>query len=313
MFVNRGPPSPYVIATRTSMLRLVQNSKKSIRSFQGGCSLRHSGRKGVVVPDPLPKGSNPPTGEQAYDIQETYAFRVLELIPNADLDFVLELVAEFHPIHGERVVDHVIDVLLPVQTSSKGREPEIVVSEDIECGCCFSEYPVVSNFLAVCYALHDKEEIKDQIVQCPEAHLFCATCMITQTCTLLSTSNPHIKCIDQSGCTAEIPPSELRRFLPENVLVLWERVNQRDQLELAGLTQLVECPFCDWACLIDDEDEQFLTCRNHDICGVVSCRWCKKKVSPSLTFVAYAHCCDASPHQGHHPLPCKGTISPVFP
>jgi len=292
-YVRNVPPHLNLIAIRTSMLRFVHSGKTSIRSFQGVCSLWQSRRKGVIVPDPLPKGPNTPTGEQIHDVEQTYAYRVLELIPDADLDFVLDLVAEFHPIHGERVADHVINVLLPVQTYSKGKEPEIVVSDDIECGCCFSEYPIVSDCPAVCHALHDKEEIKDQIVQCPEAHLFCASCITTQTSTLLTTCNPHIKCIDQSGCTAEIPASELRRFLPENVLILWERVNQWDQLESAGLTQLVECPFCDWACLVDDEDEQFLFCRNHDICGVVSCRWCKKKVSPSFTFFSMtdAHCC----------------------
>ena len=262
------------------MLRLVHNSKASFRSFQGACPLR---RKGVVVPDPAPNT----TGEQIHDAEQIYAHRVLELIPDADLDLILKLVADFHPIHGERVADRVVDELLLAQTSSKGKEPEIVVSDDIECGCCFSEYPIVSDCPAACCAFHDKKEIKDQFVQCPEAHLFCVTCMTTQTSTLLSTSNPLLKCIDQSGCTAEIPASELRRVLPTNVLLVWERVSQRHQLESAGLTQLVECPFCDWGCLVEDEDEQFLHCRNHEVCGAVSCRWCKKKVSSSFITVLF--------------------------
>ena len=58
--------------------------------------------------------------------------------------------------------------------------------------------------------------------------------MITYVADLLSIRNPVIKCMDQSECTAEFPGSELQRFLPEPSLKLWQRVNHRYQLELAG-------------------------------------------------------------------------------
>ncbi|KAG5641929.1 hypothetical protein DXG03_003955 [Asterophora parasitica] len=133
--------------------------------------------------------------------------------------------------------------------------------DGIECGCCFSEYPF------------------DKLVQCPETHLFCKGCMKSYAETLLGSHDPNIKCMDQSGCKALIPESELKRFLPEKLMALWERVKQRKDLEAAGLEDLEECPFCEWGCVIDNPYEKLLRCGNLDICGAVSCRGCKKLVT----------------------------------
>jgi TRIAD3 protein (E3 ubiquitin-protein ligase RNF216) len=128
----------------------------------------------------------------------------------------------------------------------------------IECGCCFASYRFQS------------------MVQCPEAHLFCRTCMKSYAANLLGMHDPKINCIDPSGCAAPIPESELRRFLPDGMMKLWERVKQQKEIEAAGLVGLEECPFCDYAVIIEDVEEKLLRCGNLDVCGVVSCRTCKK-------------------------------------
>jgi len=128
----------------------------------------------------------------------------------------------------------------------------------IECGCCFASYRFQS------------------MVQCPEAHLFCRTCMKSYAANLLGMDDPKINCIDQSGCAAPIPESELRRFLPDGMMKLWERVKQRKEIEAAGLVGLEECPFCDYAVIIEDAEDKLLRCGNLGVCGVVSCRTCKK-------------------------------------
>ncbi|KAF9468244.1 hypothetical protein BDZ94DRAFT_1154032 [Collybia nuda] len=128
----------------------------------------------------------------------------------------------------------------------------------IECACCFSRVPF------------------DKMVQCPETHLFCIQCMNSYAGTLLGGHDPNIICIHQSGCKAAIPPSELRRFLSTKMMQLWERLKQRKEVEAAGLEGLEECPFCEWGCLIENEDEKLFRCGNNETCGVVSCRGCKK-------------------------------------
>lgn len=128
----------------------------------------------------------------------------------------------------------------------------------IQCGCCFATFRF------------------NEMVQCPEAHLFCITCMTSYTSTLLGAHNSRIQCIDRSGCTALIPESELRRFLPETMVRLWESVSQRKAIMDAGLEGLEECPFCDYSVIIENEEEKLFKCRNEGVCGVVSCRACKK-------------------------------------
>jgi TRIAD3 protein (E3 ubiquitin-protein ligase RNF216) len=85
--------------------------------------------------------------------------------------------------------------------------------------------------------------------------------------------------MDQSGCKAEIPAHELRRFLPQKLLELWERVKQRKEVEAAQLEGLTECPFCEWRCVIENPHQTVFSCANVDACGKVSCRTCQKPVS----------------------------------
>lgn len=117
------------------------------------------------------------------------------------------------------------------------------------------------------------------MVQCPEAHLFCRSCMKSYAANQLGMHDPKINCIDRSGCAAPIPDAELRRFLPYGMMKLWERVKQRKEIEEAGLGGLEECPFCDYAVILEDSEDKLLRCGNLDVCGVVSCRTCKKSVS----------------------------------
>ncbi|KAL1757518.1 hypothetical protein FB107DRAFT_209062 [Schizophyllum commune] len=130
--------------------------------------------------------------------------------------------------------------------------------EVIECGCCFTSYPFF------------------KMIQCPDAHLFCKDCMLSYAETKLGSHDVKISCMDQSGCKELFPESELRRFLPEKLMNLYDRVKQRKEIEQAGLDGLEECPFCDYKVVIDNPDEKLFRCGNVEDCGAVSCRNCKK-------------------------------------
>ncbi|KAL1735070.1 hypothetical protein EV714DRAFT_201568 [Schizophyllum commune] len=130
--------------------------------------------------------------------------------------------------------------------------------EVIECGCCFTSYPFF------------------KMIQCPDAHLFCKECMLSYAETKLGSHDVKISCMDQSGCKELFPESELRRFLPEKLMTLYDRVKQRKEIEQAGLDGLEECPFCDYKVVIDNPDEKLFRCGNVEDCGAVSCRNCKK-------------------------------------
>ena len=117
------------------------------------------------------------------------------------------------------------------------------------------------------------------MVQCPEAHLFCADCVVGYAKSKLGEQTHQIQCMDQAGCSTYFNDSELQRVLPPKLLQLYERVRQRRDVEAAGIDGLEECPFCDFKIVIeqDVETEKLFRCQNEDCCRV-SCRKCKKEV-----------------------------------
>ncbi|KDQ54307.1 hypothetical protein JAAARDRAFT_38467 [Jaapia argillacea MUCL 33604] len=129
--------------------------------------------------------------------------------------------------------------------------------DGMECGCCFSDYPF------------------EKLIQCPEAHLFCTDCMTSYVSDRLGSQNANIVCMDQSGCKMRFTEGELRRFLPEKLLGLYERVKARKEIESAGLEGLEECPYCEYKVVIENPDEKLFRCEGVD-CGAVTCRACKK-------------------------------------
>jgi TRIAD3 protein (E3 ubiquitin-protein ligase RNF216) len=87
--------------------------------------------------------------------------------------------------------------------------------------------------------------------------------------------------MDQSGCKLSFPESQLRRMLNGKLMDLYNRIKQMKEIEAAGLENLEACPFCEYKVVIENEDEKLLWCRNEE-CSAVSCRECKRLVSPHL-------------------------------
>lgn len=119
------------------------------------------------------------------------------------------------------------------------------------------------------------------MVQCPEAHLFCSTCISTYASTQLGSHNSSLTCIHPSSCSLPFPASELKRILSVKLYELYGRLEQQKEIRLAGLVGLEECPFCEWKCVVEasTEEDKLFRCGNEEGgCGVVSCRGCKKLV-----------------------------------
>ena len=63
------------------------------------------------------------------------------------------------------------------------------------------------------------------MIQCPEGHLFCTTCVVAYASNQFGLQDPKLKCMDQSGCSLLYSESELRRVLPEKLIALYVRVS----------------------------------------------------------------------------------------
>ncbi|KAG8984634.1 hypothetical protein FRB90_005194, partial [Tulasnella sp. 427] len=146
----------------------------------------------------------------------------------------------------------------PASGSKQIEEEEEEVEGGIECGCCFASYAF------------------ENMIQCPDAHLFCKTCARRTAEEAIGARKAAVKCMDQDGCQLEFAAAEIDRFLDSKAVGLLEKIKAERAVTDACLEGLEECPFCDFKCIIENDQERLFRCENED-CGVVSCRQCKRE------------------------------------
>ncbi|KAJ3047058.1 hypothetical protein HK097_000270 [Rhizophlyctis rosea] len=112
------------------------------------------------------------------------------------------------------------------------KQEYISTGQSITCGCCYTDCAF------------------EELVQCPEGHLFCMECLGRHVEEGLfgqgQLRGRPVVCIDPGGCGREFLWGELRRALKEDVAEAYEKAVAERELESAGL-DLVRCPFCSYA------------------------------------------------------------------
>ncbi|EQK99414.1 ring finger protein [Ophiocordyceps sinensis CO18] len=146
-----------------------------------------------------------------------------------------------------------------------------------ECECCFVDFAL--NRLTQCSA--------------DTAHWFCFNCCRRQAETLVGLSKYELTCMSMDGCQASFSHFERQRFLDKKLASALDRAEQDAVLRLAGLEDLVSCPFCPFAaeCSPTEVDREF-RCQNPE-CQIVSCRLCGKETHVPKT------CEDAAKEHGY--------------
>ncbi|KAM0408178.1 hypothetical protein ACHAPZ_001662 [Fusarium culmorum] len=128
-----------------------------------------------------------------------------------------------------------------------------------ECECCFADTPF--NRLVHCNA--------------ENSHSFCIKCLRRNAEDQLGLSKYELTCLSTEGCNAGFSYKERQRFLPESLASALDRIEQDENVRLAELPDLAQCPFCSYAeeyppVAINKE----FRCRKPE-CMVTSCRLCK--------------------------------------
>ncbi|KAL3878016.1 hypothetical protein ACJMK2_035652 [Sinanodonta woodiana] len=127
--------------------------------------------------------------------------------------------------------------------------------QQIECGCCYEEFAFES------------------LVQCYDGHLFCGDCLQKYAEeSVFGQGKAELSCMTES-CKATFPLSQLMKALPAHIISKYEDRIQEENINLADLEDLVRCPFCDFAALLDSTYTVF-SCQNSS-CMKESCRLCK--------------------------------------
>ncbi|KAH7830778.1 putative serine carboxypeptidase [Monocercomonoides exilis] len=168
---------------------------------------------------------------------------------------------EYEEIQKQRLAK-VTEADLEVARKLMDKEYEEAGGELLECGCCMGSYAI------------------DEMVQCTEMHLICNDCAKQAILKELQKgkANVSFQCVDMNGCEGTFPDSFVRRVLSEEEYSMLLRREQQAALRTAAIPNLVECPFCDYAVIMEtsaNEDTE-LHCANPD-CMKVSCRLCKKE------------------------------------
>ncbi|KAI1314771.1 hypothetical protein EDD11_001740 [Mortierella claussenii] len=94
-----------------------------------------------------------------------------------------------------------------------------------------------------------------------------------------------LKCMSD-GCTAVFADCEAAKFLSKPVFQGLLRARQQSELKMAGLDSLVECPFCTYAAVVENDEDKEFRCEAPK-CRKVSCRFCKAPTHIPLSCEEY--------------------------
>ncbi|KAF9310831.1 hypothetical protein BG003_008055 [Podila horticola] len=125
----------------------------------------------------------------------------------------------------------------------------------IECGCCYDDVP------------------PNRTASCEEGHMFCWSCCRRGAESELGYRRTVLKCM-AGDCKSSFPDSEAKKFLVPAVFNGLQLARQQQEIKMAGLDSLVECPFCLYAAVVENDDDKEFRCMGRK-CRKVSCRLCK--------------------------------------
>ncbi|KAL1843084.1 hypothetical protein VTJ49DRAFT_3219 [Mycothermus thermophilus] len=129
-----------------------------------------------------------------------------------------------------------------------------------ECGCCFDELAL------------------NRMVHCDASgtvHWFCLECAKKMAEHVIGNSQYILRCMAMDGCEATFARDQRDRFLDDKMTKALDKIEQEAVIRMAGIENLVQCPFCDYAAEYPpvEENKEF-KCENPDCC-IISCRLCR--------------------------------------
>ncbi|KAF9975173.1 hypothetical protein BGZ73_001246 [Actinomortierella ambigua] len=140
--------------------------------------------------------------------------------------------------------------------------------------------------LMTCGCCYDDEIPANRVTTCGDGHVFCLECGRKAAENVIGMSRTELKCLTPD-CTSMFSDGEAKRFLSKHVFDRLMRIRQQKELEKAGIDSLVECPFCPYAAIVENENDKEFRCESPK-CRAVSCRLCRAITHIPLTCEEYA-------------------------
>lgn len=221
---------------------------------------------------------------------------VLQIVPGLDPVYIVDLIRHHTIDHGSHAVEAVLQQIFEetqteyrdTQDGGEGRDVleylrgvDATLTDIGEVGGARGHSDPIpkeslDNPSVECGVCYERLSTK-RTIQCPKQHSFCSACLERYATLQLGESKSRLTCMQD--CDAFFHPADLRRMLPDNLLTLFERLAQRQELKEAGLENFEECPFCNWGCVMDVTlaESSVFRCYNVGICEKISCRLCRQE------------------------------------
>ncbi|KAJ4432000.1 hypothetical protein ANN_20614 [Periplaneta americana] len=126
--------------------------------------------------------------------------------------------------------------------------------------------------LLECQCCYDSEVMAEDIVSCPEGHVFCKECVRRSADVIIGNGQNSFLCL--TNCIAEFSLKVMRMVLKPTVFARIVQRKQMEEIQAAGIEEVENCPFCNFP-NIPFSDDKVLMCTNPD-CARDSCRKCRR-------------------------------------
>ena len=189
------------------------------------------------------------------NVQETVGSDPATILPGC-IDMLLNRTINEDNLTANRSVVPKKDRLFASSLNDQQYKEE---GQKIECGCCYGDAAF------------------EDMVQCLDGHLFCASCLMNYAKEAAFGQGKTTLVCMSDGCEGTFPMSQLKKALPAKILEKYEDRVQEESLTLAQMDDFVQCPYCDFAAILPQEEKVF-KCQNPS-CAKETCRYCKEEWS----------------------------------
>lgn len=124
--------------------------------------------------------------------------------------------------------------------------------------------------LVTCPCCYDDELLPEDLVPCEAGHGCCGSCVKRSAQIVIGDGKVMVNCLT-ADCKSSYSPATLRHLLPTNVVTNMLQRAEQDRLKAAGVKNVQNCPFCDFAVMITNKYDKIFRCKNPD-CMRESCR-----------------------------------------
>lgn len=130
-----------------------------------------------------------------------------------------------------------------------------------------------AGLLETCACCFDDEILPNEILTCSKGCHFCKDCIKKSVEVAFGDGKINFPCL--ADCSAEFSLQTIQAAVSPKLFSKLAQKQALAEVKAAGIEDLESCPFCDFANIINNQEDKIFRCLNPD-CMKESCRLCKE-------------------------------------